>query len=279
MSMSTWQTIEADVVQALQGLTWNESPLLATVVGRAATDRKGTVAAMLRERLPAAYVVVSGRGSSERATGRPGKPVLTVLLGARSYRSETETRTGGVDSAGLFELVERCTLALHGRNIADTHRLALVEEKALAGESGAALWEQSYEARRIAETGAPTFGGVILAGEGSRMRVEVGELRAAVSSFSFPGIDGVFERRLGLRERAIWWRGELRAADDAELNAIETAIEDELREGTTKTMVDSWGRQHEACALKSFRRAGPRRRDELTGEVVQDGEIEFTQLR
>ena len=62
------------------------------------------------------------------------------------------------------------------------------------------------------------------------------------------------------------------------MNAIESAIEAELREGQAKTMVDAWERGHEGCVLKAFYRKGPRRRDEATGEVVQDFEIEFTQL-
>ena len=103
----------------------------------------------------------------------------------------------------------------------------------------------------MAESAAPTFGGATLTGDKATVRVDVGELRVAASSFSFPGIDGVFERRLGVRERPIWWRGELRGDNDY-LNFIEANIENELRDGQAKTMVDAYGRQHQGLRAQGL---------------------------
>jgi hypothetical protein len=97
------------------------------------------------------------------------------------------------------------------------------------------------------------------------VHVDVKERRRAASLFSFPGIDGVFERNLGLREQPIVWRGQLRAADDAALNALEAAMESEIANGQEKTMVDPWGRSYASCVVKAFRRAGSRRRDHPPG--------------
>ena len=108
--------------------------------------------------------------------------------------------------------------------------------------------------------------------------MELGVLRRATSSFSFPGIDGVFERNLGVKDRAILWRGQLRATSDSAMNVLESAIESEVQAGEARTMIDAWGRSQAQCVVKSFARRGPRGRDSLSGQAIQDFEIEFTQL-
>lgn len=276
--MSAWETIEDAVVQTLEELTLGESALLSTVKGCTSRDRKLLLAAMGRERLPAAYVITTGRDAGERTFRRAGSPVLSVLLAARSHRSDDEARTGGVDVTGVFTLSERVASALQDLTVGGTRRLLLVDERSLGGAEGTNVWEQRYEIRRPSASTAPTFGGVALAGSDSEVHVELGPLRRASSSFSFPGVDGVFERALGARARPIVWRGQLRVADHATLNAIESAIEEEVRCGQEKTMVDPWGRSHELCVLKAFQRRGQRQVDELSGEALQDFELEFDQL-
>jgi hypothetical protein len=108
--------------------------------------------------------------------------------------------------------------------------------------------------------------------------VHVGELKRAASTFAFPGVDGVFERFMGTRERSIIWRGQLRAADNNELNAIEQGLEDLVCRATADTIRDSWDRTFDHCVARTFKRTGPRGRDDLTGEATQDFELEFVQL-
>jgi hypothetical protein len=275
--MSTWADMETTVVTTLAELIEGDAPLLATVAGHAAADRKSLIAAILGERLPAAYVIVEGREASERSSGRAGRAALSVLLAARSFRAGAEARTDGVDSMGVFTLAEIVADVLKDLEVIPAGRLRLLREEALPAQDGVALWEIAFAVRSVAELAVPTFGGAVLTGTYSSVRVDVGELRAASSSFSFPGIDGVFERRLGVRERPIWWRGELRGAD-AELNTIEADIENEVRAAQGKIMIDAYGRQLEDCVLKAFRRVGARGRDAVTGAALQEFEMEFTQL-
>jgi hypothetical protein len=70
----------------------------------------------------------------------------------------------------------------------------------------------------------------------------------------------------------------LRAADNAALNAIEQGIEDFVREGRPGVVFDSWARTFDDCAVAAFKRVGPRCRDDLTGQALQNFELEFTQL-
>jgi len=276
--MNAWETIEHTVVEALEALTSGESALLATVRGRTSRDRKLLLASINRERLPAAYVVTTGRDAGDKTFRRSGSPGLSVWLAARSLRSDDEARTGTTDVTGLFTLSEQAAGALQDLAVGSDRQLLLVDERPAGGEEGTIVWEQRYEVRRQSELTAPTFGGIALAGAASEVHVELGPVRRATSSFAFPGVDGVFERYSGLRARAITWRGQLRAAEDAALNAIESAIEDEVAGGQEKTMIDAWGRSHELCVATSFTRVGLRGRDALSGEALQDFEIEFTQL-
>jgi hypothetical protein len=276
--MSGWETIETTVVQTLAGLTLSGSPLLATAKGQSAADRKTLAAAIGRERLPAGYVVTTGRDAGEKVTRRSGAPTLSVLLATRSLRRDDDVRRGASDVTGVFTLSEEVASALQDLAVGTDRLLVLVDERPAGGDEGMALWEQRYEVRCQSETQAPTFGGTVLAGVDSEVHVELGTLSLATSLFSFPGIDGVFERHLGVRERPIRWTGQLRAASDSALNAVEADIEDEVYSGKSATMVDAWGRSHEACVVRSFERKGRRRRDELTGEALQDFEITFVQL-
>ncbi|MHC4445641.1 MAG: hypothetical protein ACYTBZ_01515 [Planctomycetota bacterium] len=276
--MSSWETIENEIVVAIAGLTEGGSVLFSTVKGYTVRDRKVLTAAIGRELLPAAYVLARGRASGEKAHRRAGVSEFGVLLATRSLRADSEGRTGADDVVGMFDLAEEVASALQDLVVDTDGELLLVDERLIGGDEGTVLCEQDYEVRRQSELISPTFGGTALAGAASKVHVELGALSHASSLFSFPGVDGVFQRNLGVRERSIKWRGQLRAASDSALNTIESGIEQEVRVGEAKTMVDSWGRSHQECVLNSFIRNGRRGRDELTGQALQGFEIEFTQL-
>jgi len=228
--MSSWETTENGLIQVLEGLTFGQAALLSTVKGCTARDRKSLIAAISRELLPAAYVLAAGRDSGDKASRRAGVPAFNVLLAAGSLRSDDEARKGADDVVGIFDLSQEVAEALQDLLLDTDRQCLLVDERPAGGDEGTIVWEQRYELRRQSELTAPTFGGTALAGADSEVFVELGALRRAASSFSFPGVDGVFERHLGVRERPIKWRGQLRAANDSALNSIESAIEQEVRE-------------------------------------------------
>ncbi len=276
--MNSWISIETFVRGILAGLAQGEAALLATVKGHTGYERKAMLASLGRERLPAAYVLTVGRDGGDKEFRRPGRHLLNVWLAERSLRNEQEAWSGSDDVTGLLTLAARIAEALEGAMVDGDRRLRLIDEQPVGGQVGLLVWEQRYGLSRQAEMVAPTYGGRRLAGAESEMHVEVGPLVRAGTYFAFPGVNGVFERNLGLRQRSIFWRGRLRARDDAALNAIEADIEDELADGQVRTMIDAWGRSHERCVIKSYKRVGPRGRDEIDGSAFQDGEVEFVQL-
>lgn len=277
--MSTaWHEIEDAVVIALGTLTDAGSALLATVRARTSRDRKVMLASLARERFPAAYVVLSGRDTGDKAYRRAGAVLLTVVYACHSERRDDEARRGGSGAVGVLAIAHAATIALQDFALPGGRRLQLIDEHAVGGEEGSALWEQRYEVRRESGSLVPRFGGIDVAGAGSRVEVHVGELRRAASTFAFPGVDGVFERFAGTRDRLIVWRGQLQAVDDAALNAIEAGLEDLVRRSEVNSVRDSWSRTFHHCVARSYRRVGARGCDDLTGQAVQEFELEFVQL-
>lgn len=275
---STLASIENALVEAVQALESDGAPLLATVKGQGVRDRKGLLATLSRERLPAAYVVLTGRDAGEKPYRPAGDVAVSVFYATGSERNDTDARVGGVDVIGMYTIAEAALLALNGLELGDQRQLLLVEERSIAGEGSLVVWEQQYEVRRVAPTGLPGFEGESLVGDRSRVEMEVGQLDRARSTFAFPGINGVFERVLGTRERPIVWRGQLRAEHDWALSVLESSIEQKVRAGVPGNINDPAGRTFEQCVPKAFRRRGMRRRDAVTDEVYQEFELEFVQL-
>jgi len=276
--MGEWQAIETAVSAALAGLTGSGGPLLATVRGRTAVDRKVLVAGLLRERLPAAYVMLGRRDTGDKEYRQAGPVMLTVLFASRSERCEQDARLGGAGVTGVTTLAESAATALRGLDLDGHRRLMLVDERPAGGDEATALWEQRYEVRPRPGDYVPLFNGYPLIGASSVVEVHVGELKRAASTFAFPGVDGVFERFAGTRERPIVWRGQLRAGDNAALNMIEQGLEDLVREGRPGMVFDPWARTFGDCVVSAFKRVGPRTRDDLTGQALQNFELEFIQL-
>ncbi|HSW46489.1 MAG TPA: hypothetical protein VLM89_13055 [Phycisphaerae bacterium] len=276
--MSDYSAIESEIVDVLAGLVVGDGPLLATVTARSARDRRELADEIQREAMPAAYVVLAGRQAGDVDSLEAGAVRVSVLLAERSLRGGAEVRVGGPGVRGAWTVSQQVAQSLQGSLLDDTWRPALVDERPAGGDEGTVVWEQRYEARRVGGTAMPTFDGAAIAGTTGVLSIEIGELKRASQTFAFPGVDGVFERLIGMRERVILWRGQLRTANDESMNVIEAAIEDEVRSGRVATMVDPHGRPFDQCVVKGLRHRGSRRRDELTGEVVQDVEIEFAQL-
>ncbi len=276
--MSELDTLEQAVVTLVAAIQDAGQPVFRSVAGFTDPQRKNAVARIRQQVAPAALVVYDGRVRSDVADSVVGLPKLTVLMSAENLRGGDDVRGGDGIWHGGFELLGMVMAALDGALVETDRRLTVLDEQAVSADETHVVFEQRYLIDRINELTLPTFGGDTLVGSDSLVNVVVGEISSEVASFAFPGIDGVFRHHLGLRSRPIQWRGQLRAATDAALNTIESAIEAAVVDPSAQSMNDSWGRSFADCVSERFVRLGRRRRHPVTGYALQNFEIHFTQL-
>jgi hypothetical protein len=207
-----------------------------------------------------------------------GLPRVSVWIAARNLRGGDDVRLGDGSALGGFDLLALVMEALDGTVIESDRRLGAIDEQVIASDETHVVYEQRYVVDRVAELTQPTFDGAALAGADSLVQVVVGEVATEAAAFAFAGIDGEFRQQLGVRQRPIEWRGQLRASTDGALNAIECAIEAAVIEAGAHAMVDAWGRTFEDCVLVGLKRVGARRRHPVNGRAVQTFVMEFEQL-
>jgi hypothetical protein len=271
--------IAVAVVGRLAGLQAGGADVFATVALQQVAERKACVAALGRQRKPAACVTYDGRAARTAKDVVPGPATLCVLLAVENLRGNPHALTGADAATGVFACLEQVTAALDGAVLAADWRLALIDERQTAADERSVCFEQRYRAERLADLAAPTFDGSAIAGSASLVTVEVESVRTESVEFGFPGIDGVYRHQSGTRGRTIRWAGQLIAADDAALDGLEADIERRVVAPVPSTVVDAGGRTYAECVPETFVRDGPRRRHPVTGAAVQAFELTFTQLR
>jgi hypothetical protein len=276
--MSQLESIEDAVVSLISSIQSGGQDVFAVVRGTSRFERSAVIAELRRERTPAALVGFDGRRGASGEPPVPEPPRLAVYAADVGWRDGGEARVGGTGVAGGFDLLDRLTTALQDAVVVTNYRLVFIDESPFASDDRIVIHRQRYEARRQSELGAPTFDGQTLCGGSSVVNVIVGSPRRSVVAFGFPGIDRVFRHDLGGRGRPIAWRGQLRAASDAALNAIEQTIEAFVADPRSFDLTDAWGRTFTGCVLDAFERRGPRREDSVGGQSLQDFELRFEQI-
>ncbi len=283
--MSELGDLESAVVGLIAGIQDGGQPVFRAVAGYAKTDRPGNVSFIRSQNAPAALVSYEGRlrlsavrGGAEASRSIVGLPRLTVWIRAQNQRGGDDVRYGDGSAMGGFELLALVMGVLDGAVVQTDRRLLAVEEQVAAADETDVIYEQRYVVDRVAELQAPTFNATALAGAESVVNVMVGPVDTATHAFAFPGIDGVFRHHLGTRGRVIRWMGQLRAASDAALNAVESNIEAAVGDALAHDVVDAWSRTFSECVLERFERIGNRRRHPVTGQAVQEFEMTFVQL-
>ncbi|MCP4590801.1 MAG: DUF1834 family protein [bacterium] len=276
--MSQLGDVATSVVGMLSALQVGAGEAFATVGVCQLGDRKAAAASLARQRQPAAYVLYDGLERRAAGGAVPGAALLAVIVAAENLRGGSAALTGEPESVGVLDLLEDVSAVLDGAVIPPDHRLVLRDERQLASDERAVVFEQRYLAERLAELGSPTFDGVAIAGSASMVTVQLHSLESAAIEFGFPGIDGVYRHHLGMRSRRISWTGCLVADDDAGLNALEAELERLVVAGVAAEVVDAWGRTFSECVLDRFERQGRRRRHSATGAAVQQFELTFSQL-
>lgn len=276
--MSDLGDIETAVVDLLASIQDEGANVFASTVAHAGVSRSDRLAVIRRLVKPAALVVLDGRAKSTGDFPTVQEPKLTVLLAGESLRGSQEARSGSAEVHGGFDLLDLARTALDGVTIIDSRRIEPIDEQLIEADERLVVYEQRYLVRWMTGTQAPQFGGEEILGSDSVVQVLIGSPEPEYVEFSFPGIDGVFRHCTGLRRRAIIWRGQLRGDNDGDVMNLELAIEAEIGSGQAKSMRDPWNRMYAECTMDAFDRKGFRRRHPVTGQVLQDFEIHFTQL-
>ena len=275
--MSELGDIETAVIGLIQAIQVSSEDLFAKVKGFSNTAPRDAVAALRRELKPAAFVVYDGRASSD-AFGVPAEPKLSVFAIVESLRGGDEPRAGSALQSGGFDVLGELFTALAGSTIVTDRQLAFVDERLIAANDTSVIYEQRYSVLKLATSTAPTFGGSAICGSSSIVRVTVGDFEMETERFAFPGIDGEFQHALGVQARAVTWSGQLRAASDSALSAIEATIESLLDGSQPADIVDGFGRTFADCVLNRFVRNNQRRKHTIDGQALQNFELHFVQV-
>ena len=106
-----------------------------------------------------------------------------------------------------------------------------------------------------------TISSVTLSETGNTLSAPVGELGSKAIEFSPPGTDWSARRTTGLGPRMVRWNWQIAADNEADLNTVEAAIEEYIRDGGEYTLSD--GLRSSAYAVidpRGTKRSGPRRK-------------------
>jgi len=269
---------EMKIADRLSQATIGSDNAFAVVRSVSGGWRPGIRDALRRERMPAAYVafIEEPTAPEVRAAVRGAK--FSVLVAERALQAQTDPRHSFPQSTGAYELLAAARSVLDDYEPLGGLLLQLLRIKFIDADDRVAVYELLYRLWPVVfEPSAPRFDGQEITGSASRMTLDVRSIEVDTVDFSFPGIAGVHRHALGLRGRPILWHGQLRATNDAAMNALEANIESTILQQAAGEITDSHARSFKQCVLDRYVRPAERRDEE--GTIVQDAELHFLQLQ
>ncbi len=275
--MSELGDLENVIVSRLEAAMVSGSPAFEVVRGASGGYRPVIRDALRRERMPAAYVAFTEdpRAPEVKVAVRGAK--FVVLLADRALRVESDPRHGDVSTTGTFTLLDEAREQLDDYEPSAGLRLVNIHQRFIEADDRVAVYELLYRVWPVIEEDL-LFAGSAIAGSASRLSLEVGSIELEQEEFRFSGLSGTYMHRLGVRPRAVIWRGRIRGQDDAAVNSIEANIEQIVLLQTTGNITTGSSRQFDGCVLERYVRNGPRRIDNDGMMVCQDAELVFSQL-
>lgn len=274
--MSRLAHLEDALVGRLAEALIGGSPVFAAVRGMSGGYRSALRDSLRRERTPAAYVAFTDEPTAPETKTPVRGARFVVLVVAKTLRLEADPRHGDVDSLGAFALLEKARSQLDDYEALSGFRAVILHQKFLEADERIAVYELLYRLWPIIE--APlTFGGQAVAGPDSRMALELGPLAIYHSDYGLTTLGRDYATAMYIRARSIVWRGQLRAADDSALNAIEANLNSLLLSQVQRDIEDGTGRTFTDCVLDKIVMDGSRRSSDDGALVVQDAELYFLQ--
>lgn len=267
--MSALSELEDALVARLEDAMYGGEPAFATVQGVSGGNRVALRAALRRERMPAAYVAwLRENAAAEGGAARRGSE-FAVLVAERVLRLGSDPRHGDGSSIGVFALLEVVRGRLDDYEPRAGLRLTWRYARFIEADDRVAVYELGYRAAPVDDQRL-TFAGESLAGAASRMTLSAGPLELEEDAEGDRGSPPA-------RPRRIYWRGRLRAASQAALNAVEAAIETAVLEQARGDIAVAQVRVFANCILTRYTPSGGRRLEDDGRTVSQEAELLFLQ--
>ncbi len=276
--MSRLGDFENAIVARLATAVIGGLPAFQRVEGISGGWRPAIRDALARERTPTAYVGFVDEPTAPEVRTHVRGAKFVVLIAARTARVESNPRHGDATSVGALPLVDAARTRLDDWGIATGLRLVNVHVRFVDADDRFVVYEILYRVWPIVSTPPAAlieFDGSAIFGEASRLELEAGPERSEVTDFNYHGRDMVYSMKLAANARTIVLRGELRAANHAALNDIETAIEDAVKSETAGRLEEMGVREFSDCVIAALFRRGGRREED--GMIVQGVDVLFTQ--
>ncbi len=266
--MTPYELIEQQLTGMIAAIENNGEPLFRHVAPLAVTQSRTVFAAAYRAAKPAAFITLHGRDNKHPPFTLSDTHVSIHL--AAEHRQATD-----LARAQAYQLAQQATAALDNTTINGIYRLNLATEQLATGDGRCVIIRQDWLVQHPPAIALPTYDGQQITGTDSVVDVRIGRLVNQL--FATSGLLS-FERLENTSDRTIAWSGHLRAADHAQLNNIESTIENLVGNTSPKIVADGYGRSYSNCLVTSFLRPGFRHIHPATATVSQEFELNFIQL-
>ena len=146
--MSQLADIEKAIITKLTGLTVDGEAVFNTLTGATGPVSVTLLQALLRERMPAAYVVFISEKLAPETDPTDLGPRFSLLLADRALRQTANPREGDPPSPGVFTMIDQ-TRALLDSYVPDGLSVTLtpIAQNSLLADARQAVVQLTYQAR------------------------------------------------------------------------------------------------------------------------------------
>ncbi len=259
--MSYLLDIEEGLIERIAGTMYGGSPLMATVRGATGVFREAIRDALLRERMPAAYVGLLDESLSPATPAANRGPRFGVFVATRTLRVTANPRGDDVEGPGALEVIAQLRTRLDNYAVLAGRRAVGAGLRFVFGDDRTAMYELTY--RVESPLGPLVFDGVSLGGSAT---ITTRNLRLLFVEPPATPPDDV-----------LVWQGELRAASTTVLDARIDEIEDFISSSTQATLVDPAGASYADIQVMQWSRLRPVFFEPTLNLHVQAAEIRVQQ--
>jgi hypothetical protein len=260
--MSYLLDIEDELIDRIAATQFSGSPLMATVRGATGAFREAIRDALLRERMPAAYVALLDENTSPLAAAAVRGPRFAVFVATRTLRLTSNPRGEDVEGPGALEVLAQLRSRLDNYAVLPARRAVAVALRFVFGDDRTATYELTY--RIETPLGPLVFDGTPLGGSASITTRNLRLLFVEPPASPPPDI--------------LVWQGELRASSASALDARIAEIDNYVGAATQATLVDPAGATYPDMKLTEWSPLRPVFFEPTLSLHIQPAEIRVQQV-